>query len=317
MGKDYDLLVIGELNPDLILRDEDIVPDFGQVEKLVDEAVLTVGSSSAITACGAARLGLRTAIIGLVGDDLFGRFIVDALAERGVDTAHVLIEETERTGLGVILTRGDDRAILTFMGAIDALTADQVPQPLLRAARHVHVGSYFLQNRLQPGLPDLFCHARSLGASTSLDTNWDPSTRWYGVEAVLAYTSLFLPNEAEAAALTETESAEAALATLAQRVPLTAIKLGRDGAFARRGEEIARAPALAVTVADTVGAGDSFNAGFIYGYLNHWPLAHTLRLATICGSLSTRAYGGTSAQPTLAEALAYLDDMPDPSTAPV
>lgn len=307
-SKEYDLLVVGEINPDLILRGDDIEPAFGQTEKLIEEARLTAGSSSVIAACGAARLGLHTAIVGVVGDDLFGQFMVEALAKRGVDTTHVLIDGEQRTGLGVILTRGDDRAILTFTGAIDALEAEQVSDSLLQQARHVHVGSYFLQRRLQPGLPDLFRRAREFGASTSLDTNWDPSTRWRGLDTMLPHLSLFLPNEAEARSLTGAPSLASALEALAARVPLVAVKRGPEGAIARRQQEEVSADALAVTVADTVGAGDSFDAGFIYGYLHDWALARSLRLATICGSLSTRALGGTAAQPKLAEALAYLEE---------
>ena len=310
-GQAYDLLVIGEINPDLIVRDDDVEPVFGQTEKLVEEATLTIGSSSAITACGAARLGLKTALIGLVGADLFGRFMLEALAERGVDISHVLVDDGQRTGLGVILSRGGDRAILTFAGAIGALRAEQVPAALLRRARHVHVGSYFLQTSLQPGLPALFRRVRALGATTSLDTNGDPSGRWEGLGRLLETTSLFLPNEAEAQALTGAGSAGEALAALARRVPQVALKRGAAGALAARGEGRAGAEALPVSVADTVGAGDSFNAGFIYGHLHGWPLARSLRLATVCGSLSTRTAGGTDGQPTRAEALAYLDPADD------
>lgn len=307
MSKQYDLLVIGEINPDLILWGEDITPAFGQTEKLVEEAALTIGSSSAIMACGAARLGLRTAMVGVVGDDLFGHFMLDAMAERAVDTAAVLVEETARTGFSVILTHAGDRAILTFVGAMDALEATQIPDNLLAEARHVHVGSYFLQTGLQPGLPALFRRAWELGASTSLDTNWDPSARWGGVEEVLAQTTIFLPNAAEARSLTGEESLPGALAVLAKRVPLVALKVGEEGAIAREGEEVVRADALPVEVMDTVGAGDSFDAGFVYAYLHSWPLARALRFAAICGSLSTRAHGGTPAQPTLTEALACLE----------
>ena len=91
MDKKLDLLIIGEINPDLILTGKDILPEFGQTEKLVDGAEFTIGSSSAITACGAARLGLSVAFIGLVGDDEFGRFMLGAMKERGIDVSHETI----------------------------------------------------------------------------------------------------------------------------------------------------------------------------------------------------------------------------------
>jgi len=303
---DFDVLVAGEINPDLILSDPNLEPRFGQQETLVEAADLTIGSSSAIFACGAARLGLRVAFIGVAGPDHFGRFMLDALRERGVDVSPVLVDPRLRTGLSVILARGSDRAILTYPGAISALRSDQVTDHLLSRSRHLHVASYFLQTSLQPGLPGLFRRAHDLGLSVSLDTNWDPSGRWADVEELLRLTDLFFPNAAEAMALARTSAVDDALDALARLGPTLAVKLGQDGAVARRGDETTRAPALPMVVADTVGAGDSFDAGFVYGWLDRWPLERSLRLAVACGSLSVRAHGGTAAQPTLEEALRFV-----------
>lgn len=303
---DFDVLVAGELNPDLILSDPCLEPHFGQQETLVESAELTTGSSSAIFACGAARLGLRLAFIGVVGDDLLGQFMLNALRSRGVDVTPVLVDISQRTGLSVILNRGPDRAILTYAGAISALRADQVTDDLLRRACHLHVASYFLQTSLQPGLSTLFRRAHGLGLTTSLDTNWDPSGGWSGVKDLLPLTDVFLPNAAEAMALTRSSTLEGALTILAHLGRTLVVKLGQDGAIARRGEETARCPAPSVPLADTIGAGDSFDAGFLYGWLNHWPLDRSLSLAVVCGSLSIRAHGGVAAQPTLQEALPFL-----------
>ncbi|HEX7542098.1 MAG TPA: sugar kinase [Anaerolineales bacterium] len=301
----FDILVAGEINPDLILSG-DVEPAFGQVEKLVDSAVLTVGSSSAIFACGAARLGLRVAFIGVCGDDTFGRFMLAEMNSRGVNISSVLVRPGGQTGLSVILNRGADRAILTYPGLIAALIAADVNDDLLRRAQHLHVASCFLQTALQPGLPDLFARAQALGLSTSLDTNWDPSGEWRGFDALLKQVDVFLPNEKEAFALTGTKEAESASQRLCESCKVVAIKLGANGAIARRTGETARIPALKVDLVDTVGAGDTFDAGFLYGFLNHWGLEKSLRLAVACGSLSTRRAGGTAAQPTLKEAMQYV-----------
>lgn len=301
----FDILVAGEINPDLILSG-DVVPVFGQVEKLVDSAALAIGSSSAIFACGATRLGLKVALVCVCGDDTFGRFMLSEMNSRGVDTSSVLIRPGGQTGLSIILNRGADRAILTYPGLIAALTAADVNDGLLRQARHIHVASYFLQAALQPGLPDLFARAHALGLSTSLDTNWDPSGEWRGFEALLQQVDAFLPNENEALALTGKPAIEAAAQALGRKCGLVAVKLGARGALACRGEDVARAEALPVQVMDTVGAGDSFDAGFLSGWLNGWSLEKALRLGVVCGSLSTRAAGGTSAQPTLEEAMKYV-----------
>lgn len=302
--KPYDILVAGEINPDLILSGN-VIPEFGQVEKLVDSASLTIGSSSAIFAFGAARLGLKVAFIGVCGDDVFGRFMLDEMSKRGVDVSHVIVRAGGQTGLSVILNQGSDRAILTHPSLIAELRAGDVADELLGHARHLHVASYFLQTNLQPDLPDLFRRARSLGLTTSLDTNYDPSERWLGFGELLAVTNVFLPNEREAVSLTGESNAALAADKLSSRVEVLGVKLGADGALGIRNGQKVRVTSIPVTVVDTVGAGDSFDAGFLYGYLKEWSLERSLRLACVCGALSTRRAGGTDGQPTLEEALAF------------
>ena len=301
----FDILVAGEINPDLILSGN-VIPEFGQAEKLVDAASLTIGSSSAIFACGAARLGLNVAFIGLCGDDVFGRFMLDEMKERGVDVSNVLIRRDGQTGLSVILNQGIDRAILTHPGLIAELRASDIPDELLRQSRHLHVASYFLQTKLQPDLPVLFQRARSLRLTTSLDTNYDPSETWSGFDELLSVTNVFLPNEKEAVSLTGESNVDLAADRLSSRVEALGIKLGAEGALGVQKGERVRVASIPVQVVDTVGAGDSFDAGFLYGYLNNWPLEKTLRLACVCGALSTQCAGGTNGQPTLSEAMKYV-----------
>ncbi len=306
--KKYDLIVPGELNPDLILTDPNLEPRFGQAEVLVADAALTPGSSSVIFACGAARLGLKVAFIGVVGDDLFGRFMLEALQTRGVDTRYVIVDPGQKTGLTVILNRVDDRAMLTHLGAINALRVEQIPDELLSQARHLHLASYFLQTGLQADVPDLFQRARSLGLSTSIDTNWDPEERWAGVHDLLPLVNVFLPNENEAMALTGVDSVHVAADKLAIQAEVVAIKMGAEGGLVIAGDERYQAPARTVKVMDTVGAGDTFDAGFVYGYLQGWTTGKALRLGIACGSASVQRAGGLAGQPSLAQALAALDE---------
>lgn len=304
---DFDLLVLGDVNPDLVLIG-DVVPAFGQAERLVDEARLVIGGSGAITACGAARLGLRTAIVGVVGDDIFGRFMLEGLVERGVDVSGCVVDPERPTGISVVLSRPEDRATLTSPGTIAALRAELVDRDLLRRARHVHVSSYFLQRGLAEDLPALFDEARAAGATTSIDPNHDPAERWdAGLLDVLPHTDLFLPNSAEARAIGGSEDVDIAAEVLAERARVVAVKFGQGGGLAVAGEEAVRSEAIPADVVDTTGAGDSFDAGFIAGMLAGWPLARCLALAVACGSLSTRGVGGTATQPTLLEALDALE----------
>ena len=298
----FDILVAGEINPDLILTG-DVVPRFEQIEQRLDRALLTIGSSSAIFACGAARLGLKTAFVGVCGDDVFGRFMLDALQERGVDIANVDVRPGQVTGLSVILVGAPDRAILTLPGLIPELCAADVSDALLRQARHLHVASYFLQTGLQPDLVGLFQRAHDLGLTTSLDTNYDPSEQWASLERVLPLANVFLPNAREATSLSGEADVEQAARSLAAQVETVAVKLGPEGALGVRQGVLERVPSIPVKFVDAIGAGDSFDAGFLYAYLNHWDLKRSLQLACACGGLSVQQAGGTDGQPTLQEAL--------------
>jgi sugar/nucleoside kinase (ribokinase family) len=315
-----DLLVVGDANPDVVLSGVPSSLPYGQREQLVSAGALTLGGSAAITACGAARLGLRTAFVGRVGDDAAGRFCLDALRSRGVDVTGCVVDPVAATALTVVLAvDGGDRAILTAPGCLPLLGVDDVDPALAASARHVHVSSYFLQPRLAAGLPEWFAALRAAGVTTSLDTNDDPSGQWSGgIYSALAQTDIFFPNEAEALALAgpgnrlpdparpvgglDDEVLVAARSLAGSSAGLVVVKRGALGALAWTADGPVSVPSVAASPVDTVGAGDSFNAGFLAGHLGGADVESSLRLASACGALSTRAAGGTAGQATLSEA---------------
>ena len=294
-ARDLDLLAVGDVNPDLVLRG-DVRPRFGQAEQLLDAADLVLAGSAGIVAAGAARLGLRTALAAHVGTDAFGALVEGWLRERGVDTALLIRETLLPTGLSVILSTPQDRAVLTLTGAIGALRPEQLGDDLLARTRHVHVASYFLVPGLAAGTRDLFARARAVGATTSLDTNWDPAQRWEGVLDVLPVTDVFLPNIAELLAVTGEPDLDDAAQLVRSLGPILAVKAGALGALGWDGTRRHTAPSLAVEVVDTTGAGDSFVAGFLAAWLEQRPVATCLAWAAAAGSLSTRGSGGTGSQ---------------------
>lgn len=307
MSRDFDLLVIGDANPDVVLGPVPDPIEYGQREVFVPTGAIVLGGSGAITACGAARLGLRVAFAGRVGRDHAGAMVRDVLNSVGV-TTFLRIDDEVSTPLTTVLNRGNDRAILTAAGTLARTSIDDVPPELLATSRHVHASSYFLMPQLASALPELFRAARRHGATTSLDTNDDPSGRWEpaGVDAVLAETDVLLPNAAEAVKLSRRATLREAAAALAAGGRTVAVKNGAEGALCHDGHEFLEFPTIEVSTVDAVGAGDSFNAGFLAGLLNGMPPRRRLALAVACGALSTRAAGGTAAQPTLAEALDHL-----------
>jgi sugar/nucleoside kinase (ribokinase family) len=296
------VLVAGDANVDLVLRG-DVVPRFGQAEQLLDSGDLVLGGSASIVACGLARLGVPTQLVARVGDDAFGRFQLAALAAAGVATTHVAVDPHVPTGLSVILSAPDDRAILTVPGTIPSLTASEVRAALASAgATHLHVASYFLQPALAADLPALLAEVRAAGVTVSLDTNWDPAARWAGVLELLAHVDVFLPNLSELRALGSGADPDIAR-DLAQRGPRVVVKAGADGGWSIDASgATARAPGLLVDVVDTTGAGDSFDAGYLAA-LAHGVDDETerLRWAAAAGSLSTLGSGGTGRQATLAD----------------
>ena len=309
---DIDILVVGEINPDIVIADPDPVPTFGEVERVVGSIEMTVGSSSAIFACAAARLELRVAFCGVVGDDVFGRFMLDEMTRRGVDVSACTVDAKRPTGASVILTSGTDRAILTAMGSIGALDVDAVPSSLIGRSRHLHLGSFFLQQTSRDRLPGFFAAARERGLTTSFDTNWDPTDRWAGgVEEMLGASDVFFPNATEARRIAGVDDVNQAARALAANAsvgrtdggPIVAVKLGAEGALACRADgRIVRVPAMPIEPTDTTGAGDSFNAGFLRAWLDGGDLDESLELGVVCGALSTRRTGGVDSQATLAEA---------------
>jgi ribokinase len=309
--REFDLLVVGDANPDLILSGGEMEPAFGQRERLVGSSVLVLGGSGAITACGAARLGLRTAMVACVGDDVLGAFMLAELEAAGVDVRGVQVLSGIPTGISVALARPDDRAVLTARGAMEALGPAGVPVELLRRTRHVHLASPFLQPGLRDGLAVLVDRAHDAGATVSLDTGWDPDDRWTALRAALRTVDVLLPNAQEVlrlAAMVDSrvgpdgrDAAEAATA-LAAGGPLVVAKLGEEGALAARDGVVVRIAAPRVETIDAVGAGDSFDAGFLAGWLEGLDLADALTLGCACGALSTRRSGGTAGQPTRVEA---------------
>jgi ribokinase len=296
-----DVLVVGDLNPDLLLSG-DVVPRFGQAEQDVT-ATVALGGSGGICTAALAKLGLNVALAAAVGADDLGALVTRRLADRGVGLDHIQ-SSARPTGLSVHLLKGDDRAILTQAGAIDDLDVDAACRAIGEARpRHVHIASVFLIGALRARGAEVLEAARAVGAGISVDTNYDPAERFDAPEW-LRDVDVLLPNAAEACALARADDVEAAARRLGERGATVVVKLGAEGALATRAGAVTRvaAPAPTAPVVDTVGAGDAFDAGLIRARLDGRPLREQLAFATAAGTLSTRA-GGDAGQPTLEDVL--------------
>lgn len=291
-----DVCVVGEINCDLLLYG---LPKKLEPEKetLAEGFRLTLGSSSAIFAHNLSALGARTRIVSKVGDDPLGKIAVARLREGGVDVAAVRTSvEGTATGVTVILAQSRERYILTYPGTMAEFCYEDIAPDPVFSARHLHLSSFFLHRALRPQIARLFREAKEKGLTTSLDTNDDPEERWASdLLEVLPFVDIFLLNEREAKAITRCGEASQAAHKLSELSRTVVIKLGASGAMAREGQKEWRSPGVRVEAVDTVGAGDSFDAGFIYKFLAGASREESLRFANIAGAFSTTREGGTEA----------------------
>ncbi|HEX7071064.1 MAG TPA: carbohydrate kinase family protein [Rhodothermales bacterium] len=290
-----DLVVVGELNGDLILENLNDGPELGK-ERIASGMTLTLGSSSAILASNASRLGLRVGFVGAIGRDSFGAFVRNALESAKVDVSRLIERENEATGLTVIYTYAGDRGMLTYPGAMASLRYEELPRAYLTSARHLHLSSYYLQPALRPSVPEMYRAAKDAGMTTSFDTNWDPDEKWEkDIYDVFPFVDVFLPNDAEAMLIARENDVQSAIEKLSRRVGTVVVTCGKDGVIARRGDEQLHVDALPVTPVDAVGAGDSFNAGFLSRFVRGADLAECLSAGTVAAAFSTTRAGGTTA----------------------
>jgi sugar/nucleoside kinase (ribokinase family) len=291
----FDVTVIGELNLDLILSGLPAELNLER-EHLAKDLSITLGSSSAIFAHNLASLGNKVGFSSSIGSDPFGEICLERLAEGSVDLSQVRRVPDKITGLTVILPQGKQRYILTYPGTMFELSEKDLDLDYVFSAKHLHVSSYFLLKGLQPSLADIFRKAKAAGLTTSLDTNDDPADRWSpGVQELFQYVDVLLPNEREACKLAGVDDAEQAAETLSKKVAMVVIKRGSRGVLAQVSKERFVAMPPVVEAIDHVGAGDSFDAGFVHQYIRGATIEDCLAYGNIVGALSVTRPGGTEA----------------------
>jgi sugar/nucleoside kinase (ribokinase family) len=295
-GRRFDVSIVGEINLDLILYGlAESIPV--EREILATNFQMTLGGSSSIVAHNLATLGAKVSFSTRVGNDELGRIALDRLAESGADLSRVVYaKDSTSTGVTVLLHHGDRRRILTYPGTMSGMTRADLDFDYLASARHFHLSSLFLQRALAPDLPALFRDLKRAGLTISLDTNDDPDDLWGGVlDELLDHIDLLLPNEDEVCRIARYDNVEEALKALSHRVPCIAAKCGSSGALVQIGDKLSRIAPITVDPIDTIGAGDSFDAGFLYAYLRGLDPVECAAAGNVTGALSTLRTGGTEA----------------------
>jgi sugar/nucleoside kinase (ribokinase family) len=291
----FDVSVVGELNLDIILSG---LPGNLELDRehLAEDLKVTLGSSSAIFAHNLALLGNKVGFSSAIGSDSFGEICLQRLGESGADISAVRRVADKQTGLTIILPKKTQRYILTYPGTMSEMRYEDLDLDYVCRAKHFHLSSYFLQRALRPRMAELFRHVKMAGLTTSLDTNDDPDEQWTeGLLAVLKYVDVFLPNEHEACKISRMPDVESAAKFLSGLVPLVVIKRGSEGAMARKGEKMYSSLGRPGAIVDAVGAGDSFDAGFVHQYIRGAEIEDCLNYGNLTGALSVTRSGGTEA----------------------
>ena len=294
--KRFDVLVIGELNVDLILNRIEGFPSIG-TERLAQDMQLVIGSSSAIFACNLSILGSRVAFLGITGNDEFGKLVIKTLERKGVFTEFIVCSNRLKTGATVVLNYGEDRAMITYPGAMGHLGLEDITPEILSNCHHVHISSVFLQPGIHKNLKEILALIKELNLTTSMDTQWDPLEKWdLDLREILPLVDVFLPNIQEFLALTQKKNIRQAIHAVKDHSNVTAVKMGKKGSVGLlNGISYKAKPFLNPKVVDAIGAGDSFNAGFILKFLQKAELEECLQFGNLMGAINTTAPGGTGA----------------------
>ncbi|MBE6227270.1 MAG: carbohydrate kinase family protein [Bacteroidales bacterium] len=296
--KRFDIAAIGELNVDIILNGIESEPEIGK-EKFASDMTLTLGSSTAIFAANAASLGSKVCFVGMIGKDVFGDLVADSLYSKGVDASYLIRSENAATGATLVMNYGEDRANLTYQGAMDVMGYDDIDTTVFQETRHIHLSSLFMQSALLRDLDKVLAKAAENGVTVSLDTQWDPVEKWeMDWKKVLPQVTVFLPNEKELMALTGTSDVESAIAAVQPYLgEAMVVKMGSKGSMLVRkdGSRNFLPSFLNKEVVDAIGAGDSFNSGFISAFVAGHSLEDCQRNGNLTGAINTTAAGGTGA----------------------
>lgn len=322
MDKKWELYVYGDVNIDIVLPNVSSLPGPGQ-EKEVASMKTFVGGGAALFALGAGKLGLKTVFSGAVGKDFYGEFIRKQFREQGVDDSLLICEEKEDTGISLSFTDENDRTFLTYRGTNQKISLEKINPQDVKRAGHIHITGYDGRKNHDSYLSFLRNIKDYGNTSVSLDLGWDAGEEWdEKLYELFPFLDILLMNETEAIHYAymhkvrkkeiqnlprAEEFVEKAAFAFAKKGPVTVIKRGSKGALAVDKNILSKAASYPVEAVDTTGAGDSFNAGFVYAFLRGYSLEDSLKIANACGALSVTAEGGNSAFPKEKELKDFIE----------
>lgn len=288
-------LVVGDLNIDLIINEIDGFPKLGN-EILANNYYIDIGGIGGIFSAFLSALGTDTGIIAKIGGDFLGNYLQSRLRIFNVDLNYIILVE-ENTGITVNLSYLEDKAQISSVGIVYSLNKKDIVIDKLRSIDHerIHYSSYYLMSQLKDDYLKIIKGIKSINSAVtfSMDTNDDPSREWNSqIIDILKEIDIFFVNEKEALNITKKRSVLNALDMLSGFTETAVIKLGDSGYVAKQYNDFYEGEPLKVNFKDSTGTGDNFDAGFIYGFLNNLHIENCLKIANICGGVSTEYLGG-------------------------
>jgi sugar/nucleoside kinase (ribokinase family) len=309
MSDSIDVLSAGIIVADHVSSPISHLPAAGELV-MAERLLLTIGGCAANAAVDLAKMGVRAAVVGRVGGDVFGRVVADMLREHGVDVSCFQVSQAADTSQTLIVNvAGQDRRFIHTFGANAEFSAADIPLEQVQRCRVLYLGGYLVLPKVRPeDLAAVFQAARQAGARTVLDVvTPGPGEYLPWLKPVLPHVDVFLPNNHEAE-LISGEKDPVRQAEFFRRLGAgtAVITMGGEGAVLVSDKVRLRAGVYPVPLVDGSGGGDAFDAGYICGLLRDADAAECLRIASALGASCVRAIGTTPGVFTRAECEAFM-----------
>ncbi|WMJ86682.1 carbohydrate kinase family protein [Anaerocolumna sp. MB42-C2] len=302
----WDAFIYGDVNVDIVIPGVEHFPLPGQ-EDVVDIMNTYVGGGAALFTLGLGKLGLNPVFQGTIGDDCYGKFIMEELKKTNTDCSLISVSRDNKTGISISFTNEKERSFLTYRGTNAEINLNSIKLDKVQKSRHIHLTGYEGNINHNKYL-QLLKKVRKLNEVTiSFDVGWDSTGEWYkGIYELFPYINVLFMNETEAIHYGRKDSALEVIQDFSGYCEIAVAKLGKKGAIACSKGKDYTADSYPVTAVDTTGAGDSFNAGFIYGYLKGKDIMDCLKYGNGCGALSVTKLGGNTGFPVEDELLRFI-----------
>lgn len=188
--KKLDVIVLGDINLDLIVKDLDKIPEMGQ-EVFVNDIITCVGGSGANTSVGLAKLGIDVGMFGIISDDDFGKSILNYFNDIGVSIEYIEVDDKIKSGLSIGITKSEDRCFISYMGTNSSYDPHKFDKNIMNNVKHVHLSGFNWEKNMNDYLT-IAKEAKKRNCTTSLDIGWTDFSKYKnGIYEILKYIDIF------------------------------------------------------------------------------------------------------------------------------